>query len=90
MRKITERLFSGLLSVTLAAAFPIVGNAADGLKYGDIDGDSSINSVDALAVLNHSGGFASLRRMLLRGRTSMRTAGWILPMRSIFSDILSV
>lgn len=60
MRKITERLFSGLLSVTLAAAFSIVGNAADGLKYGDIDGDSSINSVDALAVLNHSVGFAEL------------------------------
>ena len=60
MRKITERLFSGLLSVALAAALPIVGNAADGLKYGDIDGDSSINSVDALAVLNHSVGFAEL------------------------------
>lgn len=64
MRKFTEKFVSGMLSLTLAAgsfvSCVVASGAVDVLKYGDINGDSAVNSIDALAVLNYSVGSATL------------------------------
>ena len=48
-----------ILTVSLAAVMAgsfVFGASAASLTYGDVNGDASIDSIDALAVLNHSVG----------------------------------
>ena len=59
MKSFTKKLVSGFLSLVIAAsaavALPISGSA-EGLALGDVNGDSFINSADALAALTYSVG----------------------------------
>ncbi len=59
MKSFMKKVVSGLLSLTIAAsatvALPIFGSA-EGLALGDVNGDSLINSADALSVLTYSVG----------------------------------
>lgn len=59
MRFYTKKFISGLLSLTLAASVATVlpvSSSAAGIAYGDINGDSVVNSNDALAALTYSVG----------------------------------
>lgn len=63
MQKIIKKTLSCLLSfsVTVGAASMLsVPGGASAARYGDIDGNSSVNSSDALAVLKHSVGASQL------------------------------
>lgn len=63
MQKIIKRTLSCLLSFSLtvgAASMLSVSGGASAARYGDIDGNDSVNSSDALAVLKHSVGVAEL------------------------------
>lgn len=59
MKNFTKKAISGFLSLVIAAsaavALPISGSA-EGLALGDVNGDSLVNSADALAVLTYSVG----------------------------------
>ena len=63
MQKIIKKTLSCLLSfsVTVGAASMLsVPGGASAARYGDIDGNSSVNSSDSLAVLKHSVGASQL------------------------------
>lgn len=53
MKKFAKRLASVLLSAAIAGGC-LVSSSAQGIKYGDADGNEKVNSSDALAVLLHS------------------------------------
>lgn len=55
LKRLTEKILSGVLSVIIAGSCAVAVSAA-GVKCGDINGDTYVNSADALAALNHSVG----------------------------------
>ena len=52
MRKLTEKVISGFLSLTVIASYPTMCGAKT-VRFGDVNGDSAVNAADALAVLNY-------------------------------------
>lgn len=52
MRKITEKAISGILSLAVIASYPMACSAKEA-RFGDVNGDSAVNSADALAVLKY-------------------------------------
>ncbi len=59
MRKFTEKAISGFLSLAVIASYPMICGA-EGVRFGDVNGDSSVNASDALAVLNYCVGNLNL------------------------------
>lgn len=55
MKRFAEKILSGVLSVVIAGGCAVAVSAAGG-RCGDINGDTYVNSADALAALNHSVG----------------------------------
>lgn len=55
MKNLSKKLLAGLLSVAIAGGCAVSSFAA-GVLYGDTNGNSQINSADALEVLRHSVG----------------------------------
>lgn len=68
MQIFIKKALSGLLSAAVAvgtfAFCPLTGNAVE-LLHGDVNGDSSVNSSDALAILNYSVGISELTELQL-------------------------
>lgn len=59
MKNFTKKALSGILSLVVAASAAVslpISGSAKGIAYGDINGDSSVNSSDALAALTYSVG----------------------------------
>lgn len=65
MQNFTKKAISGLLSLTVAASYPLMC-AAKGASFGDVNGDSVINSADALSVLSYCVGSLELTSEQLR------------------------
>ena len=52
MRKFTEKAISVFLSLAAVASYPMTCGA-ESVRLGDVNGDSTVNASDALAVLNY-------------------------------------
>ena len=59
MKNFSQKAISGILSLVIAASAAVslpISGSAKGIAYGDINGDSFVNSSDALAALTYSVG----------------------------------
>ena len=59
MKNFSKKAISGILSLVIAASAAVslpISGSAKGIAYGDINGDSFVNSSDALAALTYSVG----------------------------------